>query len=215
MLFWQLRTQHSNEIFYQTTKYLIAPTFPNPYVTWKLNNVDKAKTLKEERKDWTRIYYKTLKGIEVMIDVQRWVRDMIKIVVETNTTIIEIEEVILKASINNWVINVMNIAGVSEDLRYLVQSNMENQIFQIQWILADKLDAYKGKGNIYIDDNIWEIQDLYKEEEVKKKEERIKDEEVILVKPYEVSKITSTLSSAQTSFIMDEVKNLVKYMKFV
>jgi len=57
---------------------------------------------------------------------------MIKIVVETNTTIIEIEEVILKASINNWVINVMNIAGVSEDLRYLVQSNMENQIFQIQ-----------------------------------------------------------------------------------
>ena len=215
MLFWQLRTQHSNEIFYQTTKYLIAPTFPNPYVTWKLNNVDKAKTLKEERKDWTRIYYKTLKGIEVMIDVQRWVRDMIKIVVETNTTIIEIEEVILKASINNWVINAMNIAGVSEDLRYLVQSNMENQIFQIQWILADKLDAYKGKGNIYIDDNIWEIQDLYKEEEVKKKEERIKDEEVILVKPYEVSKITSTLSSAQTSFIMDEVKNLVKYMKFV
>ena len=215
MLFWQLRTQHSNEIFYQTTKYLIAPTFPNPYVIWKLNNVDKAKTLKEERKDWTRIYYKTLKGIEVMIDVQRWVRDMIKIVVETNTTIIEIEEVILKASINNWVINAMNIAGVSEDLRYLVQSNMENQIFQIQWILADKLDAYKGKGNIYIDDNIWEIQDLYKEEEVKKKEERIKDEEVILVKPYEVSKITSTLSSAQTSFIMDEVKNLVKYMKFV
>ena len=77
------------------------------------------------------------------------------------------------------------------------------------------MDAYKGKGNIYIDDNIWEIQDLYKEEEVKKKEERIKDEEVILVKPYEVSKITSTLSSAQTSFIMDEVKNLVKYMKFV
>ena len=57
---------------------------------------------------------------------------MIKIVVETNTTIIEIEEVILKASINNWVINAMNIAGVSEDLRYLVQSNMENQIFQIQ-----------------------------------------------------------------------------------
>ena len=80
-------------------------------------------------------------------------------------------------------------------------------------MLADKLDAYKGKGNKYVDDNIWEIQDLYKEEEVKKEERRIEDKEVILVKLYEVSKTTSSLS--QASFIMDEVKNLFKYMKFV
>ena len=71
MLFWQLRTQHSNEMSYQTTNYLTTPTSPNLYITWKLNNMDKDKILKEERKDWTRIYYKTLKGIEVMIDVQR------------------------------------------------------------------------------------------------------------------------------------------------
>jgi len=103
-----------------------------------------------------------LKRIEAMIDVQRQVRDMMKIAAETSTTITEIEEVILKASINNRIINTMNIAEISEDLRYLVQSNMENQIFQIQQILADKLDAYKEKGNIYIDDNIREIQDLYK-----------------------------------------------------
>ena len=89
-------------------------------------------------------------------------------------TITEIEKVILKASINNQVINTMNITGISEDLRYLVQSNMENQIFQIQWMLADKLDAYKGKGNIYMNDNIWEIQDLYKEEEVKKEGSRMR-----------------------------------------
>ena len=97
-----------------------------------------------------------------------------KIVAEANMTITEIEKVILKASINNQVINTTNIAGISEDLRYLVQSNMENQIFQIQWMLADKLDAYKGKGNIYINDNIWEIQDLYKEEEVKKEGSRMR-----------------------------------------
>ena len=103
-----------------------------------------------------------MKRIEAMIDVQRQVRDMMKIAAETSTTITEIEEVILKASINNRIINTMNIAEISEDLRYLVQSNMENQIFQIQQILADKLDAYKEKGNIYIDDNIREIQDLYK-----------------------------------------------------
>ena len=80
-------------------------------------------------------------------------------------------------------------------------------------MLADELDAYKGKENKYVNNNIWEIQDLYKEEEVKKEEERIEDEKVILVKLYEVSKTTSSLS--QASFIMDEVKNLFKYMKFV
>ena len=62
--------------------------------------------------------------------------------------------------------------------------------------------------------NIRKIQDLYKKEVVKKKERRIKKEEVILIKPYEVSKSTLT-SLAQTSFIIDEVKNLFKYIKFV
>jgi len=57
--------------------------------------------LKEERKDWTRIYYKILKGIEAIIDVQGQVRDMMKITAEANTMITEIEEIILKASINN------------------------------------------------------------------------------------------------------------------
>jgi len=57
---------------------------------------------------------------------------MMKIVAEANMTITEIGEVILKASINNQIINTTNIAGVSEDLKYLVQSNMENRIFQIQ-----------------------------------------------------------------------------------
>ena len=82
-------------------------------------------------------------------------------------------------------------------------------------MLADELNTYKGKENIYIDDNIQEIQDLYKKEEVKRKEGRIEDEEVILVKPYKISKTTSISSSAQTSFIIDKVKNLTKYMKFI
>jgi len=41
----------------------------------------------------------------------------------------------------------------------------------------------------------------------------VEDKEVILVKPYEVS--TTTSSSSSTSFIIDKVKNLIKYMKFV
>jgi len=80
-------------------------------------------------------------------------------------------------------------------------------------MLADELDAYKEKENIYMDDNIQEIQDLYKEEEAKKEEGRIENEEVILIKLYKTSETTS--SSAQTCFIMDEVENLIKYIKFI
>jgi len=159
------------------------------------------------------MYHKMLKGLEAMIDVQKQVRDMMKIVAEMNTTITEMKDTILKASTNNWVINATNITGVSEDLQYLIQSDMENQVFQIQWMLANKLDAYKGKGNIYVEDNIKEIQELFKEES-KKEGGHIEEEKVILVKPYEVSKSSSLMTSTM-SFITDEVENLLKYMKFV
>ena len=132
-----------------------------------------------------------------------------KMAEEANTMITEIEGSILEASINNWLINTTNIVEVSEDLRYLVQSDMESQIFQIQRMLANELDIYREKGNSYVDNNIWEIQDLYKEEVGKKKEERIKEEEVgkkkekrikeeevILIKPYKVSESTLILLSA-------------------
>jgi len=78
--------------------------------------------------------------------------------------ITEIEKIILKASINNWTINVTNILGISEDLWYLIQSNIEDRVYQVQWMLADELDKYKGRDNAYMNDNIQEIQDLYKDE---------------------------------------------------
>ena len=76
-------------------------TSPNPYITRKLNNMEEARIMKEERNDWMKIYHKMLKGLEAMIDVQKQIRDMIKIVEEANTTITEIEGTILKASNNN------------------------------------------------------------------------------------------------------------------
>ena len=57
--------------------------------------------MKREREDWMRLYHKMLKGIEAMIDVQRMLKDMKKIVEETNMTITEMEGTILTASINN------------------------------------------------------------------------------------------------------------------
>ena len=148
-----------------------------------------------------------------MIDIQKMMKDIKKLVEEANTTITEIEGTVLTASINNRTMNVTNITQISEDLRYLVQSDMDERAFQIQRMLADELDCYKRRGNNYVDMNIKEIQELYIEEEAKKEDKgTIENKEVILVQPYEVS---TTTSSSTTSFITDEVENLLKHMKFV
>ena len=51
---------------------------------------------------------------------------MKKLVREANITVIEMKGSILAISINNQMMNATNIAGISEDLWYLVQSNMED-----------------------------------------------------------------------------------------
>ena len=106
--------------------------------------MDKVRIFKKEHDDWTRLYHKMLEGLEVMIDMQKQVQEMMKIAGETNTTIKKIKETILKASINNRTMNAMSILEISEDLQYLIQSNMEDQVYQIQRMLADKLDIYSG-----------------------------------------------------------------------
>jgi len=52
------------------------------------------------------------------------------------------------------------------------------------------------------------------DEEAKRNEERVEDKEVILIKPYEISSSTS-ISTHSTSFIDEEIENLIKYMKFI
>ena len=66
-----------------------------------------------------------------------------------------------------------------------------------------------------MNNNIQEIQELYKNVEQKKesREGRVENEEVILIKPYKES-ITISKSS-KSSFIHDKIKNLEKYIKFI
>ena len=137
--------------------------------------------MKREREDWERLYHKTLKGIKAMIDVQRAMKDMKKLAEEAGTTIAEMEGIILTASIDNRTTNATNITQMAEDLRYLIQSDMDDRAFQVQRRLADKLNRYKGKGNSYVDGNIREIQKLYMDEETKEEKGVIENEEVILV----------------------------------
>ena len=81
--------------------------------------------MKKEREDWTKLYHKTLKGIETMIDVQKMVKDIKRMAEEANTMITEIEGSILMVSINNRVTNTMNIMQILENLRCMVQSDMD------------------------------------------------------------------------------------------
>jgi len=106
--------------------FITALTSPNSYVTRRLNNIDEAKLFKREQNDWIKLYHKILQGIEAMIDVQRQVKNIMKIAEETNTMITEMEGNILKTSVNNQIMNMMNILGISEDLQTLIQSDMEN-----------------------------------------------------------------------------------------
>ena len=138
---------------------------------------------------------------------------MKKIAEETSTIVTEMEGTILMASTNNQTMNAINITQIAEDLWYLIQSDMDDQALQVQRMLADELDQYKGKGNSYVEENIWEIQELYIKEGNREEKGVVEDEEVILVKPYKV--FTTTSSASSTSFIMDKVENLFKYMKFV
>ena len=192
--------------------FVTAPTSPNPYISRKLNNMDQALVMKREQEDWSRMYHKTLKGIEAMIDIQRAIKDMKKLAEEAGMTIMELEGTILTASFNNRTMNATDITQMAEDIRYLLQSDMDDRAFQIQRRLADELDRYKGKGNKYVETNIKEIQELYMDREIEKDGGRVEDKEIILVKPYEVS---TTTSSSSTSFITDEVEHLLKHMKFV
>jgi len=91
--------------------------------------MDQAQIMKREREDWLRLYHKTLKGLETMINVQRMAKDIKRLAEETNTILTEIEGTVLTTSINNQVMNTTNITQISEDLRYLVQSDINKQVF--------------------------------------------------------------------------------------
>jgi len=96
--------------------YITTLTSPNPYISRKLNNMEEAQVMKKEWDDWMKLYHKTLLGIEIMINVQKMVKNMKKIAEVVNTTVTEMEGSILMASINNQTTNAMNILEISENL---------------------------------------------------------------------------------------------------
>jgi len=57
--------------------YTTVPSSPNPYIIRKLNNMDEAKIMKAKRNNWTRTYHKMLKGLEMIIDMQKQIKEML------------------------------------------------------------------------------------------------------------------------------------------
>ena len=54
-------------------------------------------------------------------------------------------------------------------------------------MLADELDTYEGRENKYMNDNIQEIQKLYKEKGIKREEGRREDKEVIALQDLQLN----------------------------
>ena len=50
-----------------------------------------------------------------------------------------------------------DIFSIFEDLQNIIQSDMKNQVYHIQKLLADELDNCKEKGNNYVEGYIKEI----------------------------------------------------------
>ena len=103
---------------------------------------------------------------------------------------------------------------------------MENQAYYIQTLLTDKLDRYKGKENTYANKHIKEIQDAYKQEDLRVKQsmivnkgeqwkDQIQNEEVLLYKPYNILSKSSKAKTPEPTFIQDKIENLDKYIKYM
>ena len=93
-------------------QFITTPISPNLYILQKLNNMNLAKVFNKEHRDWMKYYHKILQGIETMIDIQKQVQDMMKMVEEINTIITKIKRTILQASNNHRSQNTASIFSI-------------------------------------------------------------------------------------------------------
>ena len=97
-------------------QFTTTPISPNPYVTYTLNNMNLVNTITQERKDQMKKYYKIIREIEQIVNMQLQVQNIIKLAEKANTQIAEIEMTILQASHNYWTQTAGDIFSISEDL---------------------------------------------------------------------------------------------------
>ena len=137
-----------------------------------------------------------------MANIQLQIQNIIRLAEVANTQLVKIETTILQVS------------------------NIKNQVYYIQALLADELDKCKEKGNIQADNYIKIIQKAYQDthydtlqpmivDKGKQKEDRVQDKEIFLYKPYDILLELSKPKMPKLIFFQDEVNNLEKYMKLL
>ena len=166
--------------------------------TYTVNNIDHIITLNNERKDWTKKYYKIIRGLETMADIQLQLQNIIWLAKVANTQLVEIETTILQASNTYKIQTSGDIFSISGELWDIIQGDMEKQAHYIQVLLVDELKRCRGKGNEQVETHIKEIQEVYQElpqemyqlmdiNKGKQKKGIVQDEEVFLYKSYNIS----------------------------
>lgn len=137
-----------------------------------------------------------------MANIQLQIQNIIRLAEVANTQLVKIETTILQVS------------------------NIKNQVYYIQALLADELDKCKEKGNTQADNYIKIIQKAYQDthydtlqpmivDKGKQKEDRVQDKEIFLYKPYDILLELSKPKMPKLIFFQDEVNNLEKYMKLL
>jgi len=97
-------------------------------------------TLNNEKKNWMKKYYKIIKGLETMIDIQLQLQNIVQLAKVTNTQLVEIKTTILQASDAYKMQTAGDIFSILEDLQNIIQGDIENQVHHIQVLLADELN---------------------------------------------------------------------------
>ena len=85
----------STQIAYQ---FITAPTSPNFYIFYTINNIDLIVTLNNKRKDWIKKYLKIIRRLETIAEIQLQLQNIVWLAKVTNTQLAETETIILQAS---------------------------------------------------------------------------------------------------------------------
>jgi len=88
----------------------------NPYISCIVNNIDLITTLNNKRKDWTKKYYKIIKEIKTIANIQIQLQNIVKLVKVANMQLAEIETTILQESGEYRTQAARDIFSISEDL---------------------------------------------------------------------------------------------------
>ena len=130
------------QIAYQ---FITTPTSFNLYIIRTVNNLVLINTLTNEKKDWMKKYYKIIRGIETMADIQLQLQNIVKLAEVANIQLAKIKITILQASDIYKIQIVGDIFSILEDLQNIIQGDIETQAYHTQTLLADELDRYKEK----------------------------------------------------------------------